>query len=81
MITFAPTATAADRATVMPRCGSLLGVTATSTDPDGRGSSTGPPAGESGVSKATLALHQAQRRRIYGCLKGSPFVASTLEGL
>jgi hypothetical protein len=80
-ITFVSTAAAADRASVMSTCGSLPGVTATSMNPDGTGSITGPPAGESGVSKATLALHQVQRQRIYACLKGSRFVASTLEGL
>jgi hypothetical protein len=80
-VTFAPTATAAERAAVMTMCGSLPGVTASTINPDGTGSITGPPAGEGGVDEATVALHQAQRQRINACLTGSPFVARAVEPL
>lgn len=80
-ITFTPEASPADRAGVLATCGRLPGVLGYTMTEHGTATMSIPWAGEIGGSNAVKARHQDERQRIYACLKASPFVASTLEGL
>jgi hypothetical protein len=66
---------------VLAACGSLPGVIGWTLTADAAGQMTIPFAGEVDVSDAQKAKDQADRENIFGCLKASPIVARTVEGM
>lgn len=81
IVTFTQEASPTDRTDVLATCGRLPGVSSYAMTAQGTGTMTIPPAGEIGANNAVKAQHQAERQRIYACVKASPLVASTVEGL
>lgn len=78
-ITFTGTASLAERRALLAACGSLPGVIAWTLTPDGGGLMTIPFDQEFGVTNAQKTKDQADRVRIYACVKASPLVTHTIE--